>query len=182
MVTTSQFKKMILDNNDKLTKLDFKTKVSKFADYKFIIHDIRENSLNIVIFIRYEQLIASVKYKEFGLRINGYPLENQLMKLISPDANSLFNLKMDAKIKKPKLFKEEIIVEIDDFDYTFKISGAGEHAIKLSHKITYEYINQFDDPVRNPLENKLKNIIYFICTNKEKTWDMSYFEILKLLN
>ena len=180
MATTSKFQKMILDNKDKLLMFSFKIKIDK-TDYKFIIHNIWNDSLNIIIFIRYGRIITGCQYDKYNLNIAGYPIERRLKKVISEDAESEFDLKMDAKIKKPKLFKETVLVKIDNVRYKFKISGAGEDAIRLSHKITYEDLNIFDDKELHPLENKLKNIIYFICTGGDKTWDMSYFEVVHML-
>lgn len=182
MVTTSEFQEIILNNKDKLTKIDFKTKVKDGSEYKFIIDKILKSSLDIIIFIRYEDMIIDSRWEEIGLPVLMNPIEFELKQLISPDAKTEFDLKMDTKVKKPKLFKKLIQVEIEESIYKFKITGAGEHAIKLSLRITFEDINLKDDPKQNPLENKLKNIIYFISTDRQKTWDMDLFQIVSLLN
>lgn len=173
---------MILDNKDKLTRIDFNVNVADEKNYKLIIHNVWKDSLNLVIFIRYEDMIKHIQLEKKGLYLVGNPLERKVRKLISPNAENEFDLKMDTKIKKPELYKKNILVKIEYVNYKFKISGAGDYAIKLSLKIPYKDITIYDNPKKNPLENKLKNIIYYICSDKKKTWDMNMFQIMKLLN
>ena len=182
MVTTSEFQKMILDNKSKLIKVDFRVKVSDEGNYQFIIKKILKTSLDVIIFIRYENMMKNILFEKEGLIIPGNPLERQLKEIISPNAETEFDLKIDTKIKKPELFKKLITVKIEDVDYKFKISGAGEYAIKLSLKIPFKDINLKDNAKLNPLENKLKNIVYYISTDRKYTWDMDTLQIIQLLN
>ena len=182
MVTASDFQEMILDNKDKLTKIDFKAKVENEKDYKFIIDKVLKSSLEVIIFIRYEDMLTELRWKELGIMLPGYPIERKLKALISDDAETVFDLKTDTKIKKPNLFKKLIPVKIEDATYKFKITGAGEYAVKLSIRVSFKDIYSEYNPKNNPLENKLINIIYYICTDKKQTWDMDLFQIIKLLN
>jgi len=170
----SAFQNMILNKKDVLMKLDFKVNVDDEKYYRFIIHNIWKDSLNIVIFIRYDSIFHYTKtYKS---RFSN-PIEYSLKKIISPDVESVFDLKMDTKAKKPQLFKESIFVKINEVNYKFKISGAGNEAIKISYKMNFLDIYLAEQP----LEKILKNIIYFIHTNLERSWDMSMYEMKNLL-
>jgi len=182
MASAFNFDKRILNNKDKLTGIDFNVKVGKEGEYKAYIKKIDKTSLEIVIFVRYENMVKDRHLEDIGIRVKGIPLEKKVRRIISPKSKTEFDLKMETKVKKPELFKKTINAKIENVKYEFRISGAGDYAVKLSLYLPFKDINKFDNPKKHPLENKIKNIVYYITTDRKKTWDMNTFQIMQLLN
>ena len=102
-------------------------------------------------------LPALVFWEDLDLEIAGSsgPIEEQLHDIIAGRTNNASVLKRVADERKHYIYDEKVYLDVDGYEYTFKIDGIGPQAVKISIQVTYDEIASSN----KPLESMLRDII-----------------------
>lgn len=146
---------VIFDNRYRLERKKVSLE-SDMSTYEFIVHDIGHNALDISGFFRYYEIVGS-----------SGSIEEQLHDIIAGRTNNASVLKRVADERKHYIYDEKVYLDVDGYEYTFKIDGIGPQAVKISIQVTYDEILSSNKPLESMLKDII-NTLYSSSFNNER--------------
>lgn len=146
---------VIFDNRYRLERKKVSLE-SDMSTYEFIVHDIGHNALDISGFFRYYEIVGS-----------SGSIEEQLHDIIAGRTNNASVLKRVADERKHYIYDEKVYLDVDGYEYTFKIDGIGPQAVKISIQVTYDEISSSNKPLESMLRDII-NTLYSSSFNNER--------------